>query len=235
MTLVQLGEMASEKFGRTDAMEDIDEAINRFRTGLPMLPRGYENRYHIEALIGQAYSNRYRKSNRLTDAQSAVEHTNMALNSIPKSNPTQAIYLEQFLGSVRDLVNATTSISEIGRAIKLGQAKLHEIQALGAERHKCLCLFADILARKYFLTRNIEDLIELVRLAQKCCNEYNDRKKTKSDGLFKVSLFYELHDNITRLSRIADGAAKEAATRKLHELVPPDRKCKHAINLVVDY
>lgn len=220
MIILHLGEMAAEKYKRTDAIEDLEEAIHQLNAGLTTLPRGHEKRFELEARIGQLYSSRHEKSSDLADIRSAMLHLDTAVALAPLSSPTRATYLVEFMHRLRDYVDATTSLSDVDRAIAMGKKHLAEMPKEFSQRHVCQSMFVDVLGRRYLLVRTIDSLIEPLEIIETLCYEYNNRvEKSGSRAPVDSSQIYAFRTNLLSLSHTPDGPAKTAATMKLHELV----------------
>lgn len=87
MAILQLGEMSVEKFGGTDAMDDLDEALRQLQAGLATLPRTHDKRFQVESRISKLYSSRHKKSGDFADLRNAVLYSDSAVAAVSPSNP----------------------------------------------------------------------------------------------------------------------------------------------------
>ena len=186
MAVLRLGEIAFERFEKTDAVGHVDQAISYFKTGLAILPRNSEKRCHFEEQISKLYSSRNRKSGDLTDIRNAIRHSDLAVAAMILPNPSRADRILRLIYCLRDFVNATTSVIDVDEAIKRGEMRLKEMPKDCSHRFDCRRAFSDVIGRKYILTGAIENLVEVVRSIKELCNEYNERvKKSGSQGPIK--------------------------------------------------
>ena len=235
MALVHLGEMAFEKFKRTDAMEDLNEALRQVKTGVDTLPRAHEKRFQLESRIGELYSSRYKKSGDFADIRNAMLYSDSAVESAPPASQVRAPYLSELMRCLRDFVNATLSIADVDKAISIGKRRLAEVPKDDPQRHNWRRTFSDVLGRRYLLARTVESLIEPVNFIEALCDEYNELvKKSGSQAPVDSSLISAFKKNLMRLSSKTDGAARKAATTKLYELVSVACKSKDLVNALLE-
>ncbi len=235
MAVIHLGEMAVERFERTDAIEDLDEALSQLKAGLPTLPHNYEKRFELESRISRLYSSRHKKSNDFEDIRNAMVHSDLTVEALPLSNPIRGFYLAELMRCSCDFVNATTAIVDVDRAISIGKRRLEELPIDNPKRHSCRWSFSDVLGRKYILTRTLESLVETVDFNEKLCIEYNARvEKFASIPPVDPSLMFDFKENVTRLSHIRVSEARNAATTKLYELISSAYKSKDMTNALLD-
>lgn len=167
MAWLHLGGMAVEKFDRTDAMEDLDEALRQLKAGLATLPPRHEKRFSVESQISELYSSRHKKSSDFVDIRKAMLYSVSTVAVVPPSNPIRAIYLSKLMRCLRDFVNATTSILDVDRAISIGKRWLEEMPI---NHLNCLRTFSDVLGRRYLLARTIGSLVEPVNFIERLCS-----------------------------------------------------------------
>ncbi|RYP48701.1 hypothetical protein DL769_011176 [Monosporascus sp. CRB-8-3] len=162
LATMQFGQMAVDKFKKTNILEDLDGALRHIKEGVAVLPEGSELRPQILNLVAALYSNRHQKTNDVTDLRNAVSFSIMALEATPVSHGVRGGYLAQHMRLLRVFANATVSVQEVNEvALK---AHWHLINMLHEyrERHDCRTLYSDVLGRKYILSRKLEDLDEAV-------------------------------------------------------------------------
>ena len=235
MAVMHLGEMAVERFERTDAIEDLDEALRQLKAGLTTLPHNYEKRFELESRISKLYSSRHKKSNDFEDIRNAMVYSDSTMEALPLSYSIRGFYLAELMRCLRDFVNATTAIVEVGRAISIGKRRLEEMPIDYPKRHSCRWTFSDVLGRKYILTRALESLVETVNFVEKLCIEYNALvEKSGSKPPVDDSLMYHFKKDLTRLSHIRASVARNAATTTLYELISSACKSKDMANALLD-
>lgn len=235
MALVHLGEMALEKFKRTDAMEDLNEALRQVKAGVETLPRSHEKRFQLESRIGELYSSRYKKSGDFADIRNAMLYSDSAVESAPPANQVRAPYLLKLMRYLRDFVSATMSIPDVDKAISIGKRRLEEIPRDDPQRHNCRWTFSDVLGRRYLLARTVESLIEPVNFIEALCRDYNELvQKSGSHAPVDSSLISAFKRNLMRLSSKPDSAARNAASTKLYELVSLACKSKDLVNALLE-
>ena len=233
--LVHLGEMAAEKFERTDAIEDIDEALNQLKAGLASLPRSYEKRFQLESRISQLYGSRHSKSRDFADVRNAMLYSESAVESAPLSNRIRAPLLFQFMYCLRDVANATTSSSDVDEAISIGMRRLEAMSIDDTERHKCRCIFSEVLGRRYLLARTVDSLIDAVNFIETLCSEHNEMvKKSGLQAPVNISLISTFKRNLMRIAGRTEGAPKSAVTTWLYELISLACESKDMASAVLD-
>ena len=233
--LLHLGEMAAEKFDRTNAIEDLNEALTQLKAGLASLPRSYEKRFQIESRISQLYGSRHNKSRDFADARDAMLYSESAVESAPPSDRIRAPYLSQFWCCLRDVANATMSSLDVDEAISIGRKRLDEMPVDHPEGHQCRCIFSEVLGRKYLLARTVDSLVAVVNFIETLCGEHNSMaEKSSSQGPVDTSLISTLKRNLMRISSRTDSAAKSAATTRLYELISLACESKDIANAILE-
>ena len=233
--LLHLGEMAAEKFERTDAMEDIDETLNQLKAGLASLPRSYEKRFQLESRISQFYGRRHSKSNDFADMRNAMLYSKSAMESAPPSNWMRAPILFQLMCCLRDVANATMSSLDIDEAICIGMKWLEEVPLDDLQRHKCRWIFSEVLGRRYLLARTINSLVDAVVFIETLCSEHNEM--VKNSGLqapVNISLISAFKRSLMRITSKPDCAPKSALTTWLYEHISLTCESKDMANAVLD-
>lgn len=234
MALVQLGEMALEKYKQTDSMEDLNEALRQVMEGIDTLPRGHEKRFQLESRISELYSTRYKKSGDFADIRNAMLYSDSAVESAPPANQVRAPYLSQLMRCLRDIVNAASSISDVDKAISIGKRRLEGLAGDDPQSHNCRRIFCDVLGRRYLLVRTVESLIEPVSFIEALCREYNHLvQKWGSNAPVDSSLMSAFMKTIMRLSSKPDSAARNATITKLYELVSLACKSEDFVNALL--
>lgn len=120
MAILHLGQMAVEKFQRTDAIEELDEALRQLKAGVATMPHGHEKGVQCLDQISELYSSRHKKTNYLADIRNSVQYSDMTVAAVPPSHGVRATYLWKYARRLRGFVNFTTSIPDVERAISLG-------------------------------------------------------------------------------------------------------------------
>ena len=218
--LVHLGDMAAEKFERTDAIADVDEALNQLKAGLASLPRCYEKRFQLETRVSQLYGSRHNKSNNFADIRNAMLYSESAVESAPPSYRIRAPYILQLMCCLRNVANATMSILDVDEAICIGRKRLEEVPLNDPQRHQCRRIFTEVLGRRYLLARNVDNLVDVVKSIETLCGEHNEMvKKSGSQAPVDISPISTFKENLMRITSRTDGAPKSAATTRLYELI----------------
>ena len=234
--LVHLGDMAAEKFERSDAIEDLDEALNQIKAGLASLPGSYEKRFQLESRISQLYGSRHKRSGDSADARNAMLHAESAVESAPPSDRIRASYLTQLMYCLRDVAKATMSVLDVDEAISIGRKRLEAMPIDDlSSRHKCRCIFSELLGRRYLLARTVDSLVDAVNFVEMLCGEHNSLvKKSGSQAPVDISLISTFKINLIRISSKMDGAPKSAATTRLYELISLACGSKDIANAVLN-
>ena len=234
--LVHLGEMAAEKFERSDAIEDLDEALNQLKAGLASLPRSYEKRFQLEFRISQLYDSRHKKSSDFADARNAMLYAESAVESAPPSDRVRAPYFTQLMYCLRDVAKTTMSTLDVDEVISTGRKRLEAMPIDDpSSRHKCRCIFSEVLGRRYLLARTVDSLVEAVNFIETLCGEHNSlAKKLSSEAPVDISLISTFKRNLIRIISRTDGPPKSAATTRLYELISLACGCKDMANAVLD-
>ena len=235
LALVHLGEIAAEKFGRTDAIDDLDEALNQTKAGLASLPRSYEKRFQLESRVSQLYGSRHNKSSDFADIRNAMLYSELAVDSAPPSNRLRAPYLFQLIWCLRDVANATTSSLHVDEATSIGRKRLEAMTIDDPQRHKCRCIFSEVLGRRYLLARTVDSLVDAVNFIETLFGEHNRMvKKSGSRAPVDMSLVSTFKSNLMRITSRTDGAPKSAVTTRLYELISLACESKGMANAVLN-
>jgi len=99
LAITQLGHMVVDKFNKTDALEDLREALGQGVKGIDELPQIYEGKPPYINQIATIYSSRYKKTNNITDLCNAVHYSNMTLATVPVSHGINSDIIKTFLGT----------------------------------------------------------------------------------------------------------------------------------------
>ena len=235
LALVHLGEIAAEKFERTDAIEDLDEALNQTKAGLASLPRKYEKRFQLESRVSKLYGSRHGKSSDFADIRNAMLYSELAVESAPPSNRIRAPYLLQLICCLRDVANATTSSQDVDEVISIGRKRLEAMPIDDPQCHKCRLIFSEVLGRRYLLARTVDSLIDAVNFIETLCDEHNRMaEKLGSQSPVDISLISTFKRNLMRISSRNDGTAKSAATTRLYDLISLACESKDVANAILD-
>ena len=233
--LVHLGEMAAEKFERSDAIEDLDEALKKLKAGLASLPRSWEKHFQLQSRISQLYSSRHNKSREFADVRNAMLYSESAVESAPPSYRIRAPYLFELMCCLREVANAAMSSLHVDEAISIGRKWLEAMPIDDPQPHKCRCIFSEVLGRRYLLAQTVDSLVEAVSFIETLCGEHNRMvKKWGSQAPVDISLISTFKRNLMIISSRTDGAPKSAATTRLYELISLACECKDMANALLD-
>jgi hypothetical protein len=231
LAIMQLGHMAADKFNKTDAIEDLGEALEQTTKGIDKLPQGYEGKPACLNQIASLYSSRYKKTSDVADLRNAVHYSNMTLATVPVSHGVRGGYLLDHMRLLRDFANAATSVQDIEEAVSKGHRHFMEMQNEYPERHSCRKFYGDVLGRRYILSQRLEDFADAVFHIEKLCYDYNN-KANESGAIPPVdnSLIYSLSTKVRKLSLAPPGQVGDAATGKLYDQIATARKSYDFIN-----
>ncbi|KAE9377360.1 HET-domain-containing protein [Stipitochalara longipes BDJ] len=220
LATMQLGQMAVAKLKRTDALEDLDDALRQIKEGMDGLPEGSELRPQLLNLVTVLYLNRYQKANDIADLRNAVSFSHMALVVVPVSHGVRSSYLLQHMRVLRDLVNATTSVQDVSEAALKAHWHLTNMPQEYQDRHACRTFYGDVLGRKYILSRKLEDLDTAVHHIENVCYDYNDKvKQSGTRPQVNTSLVYGLCRNVRRLTLAPSGRARDAGAKYIYDQI----------------
>jgi hypothetical protein len=152
LAIVQLGQIAVDKFNKTDALENLSEALKQTTEGINKLPQGYEGKPACLNQIATLYSYRYKKTNDVANLRNAVHYSNMTLATVPVSYGVRGGYLLDHMRLLRDFANAATSVQDIKEAVSKGHRPLREMRNEYSERQSCRKFYSDMLGRRYILS-----------------------------------------------------------------------------------
>jgi hypothetical protein len=124
LAIMQLGQMAVDKFNKTDAVQGLGEALEQTTEGIDKLPQGYEGKPACLNQIAALYSSRYKKTSDVADLRNAVHYSNMTLATVPVSHGVRGGYLLDHMRLLRDFASAATSVQDIDEAVSKGHRHL---------------------------------------------------------------------------------------------------------------
>jgi tetratricopeptide (TPR) repeat protein len=218
LAIMHLGQLAVEKFNKTDALEDLGKALAQTTEGITKLPQDYEGKPACLNQITTLYSSRYKKTNDAADLRNAVHYSNMTLATVPVFHSVRGGYLLNHIRLLRDFANAATSVQDVEEAVSKGHSHLMEMRNEYPERHSYRRFYGDVLGRRYILSQRLEDFADAVFHIRGLCYDYND-EVNKSGTIPPVhgSLISSLSTKVGKLSLAPHGETRNAATGMLYD------------------
>ncbi|KAI9862443.1 MAG: hypothetical protein M1813_004293 [Trichoglossum hirsutum] len=220
LTIMLFGQLAVDKFNKTDTLEDLCEALKQTTEGIDKLPQDYEGKPACFNQIANLYSSRYKKTSDMADLRNAAHYSNMTLEIVPVSHGVKGGYLLGHMRLLRDFANATMSVQDVEEAISKGHRHLIEMRNEYPERHSCREFYGNVLGRRYVLSRKLEDLVDAISHVEKLWHDYND--KVNESGVIPPvdgSLIHSLSTKVRKLSLVPPGRVRDAATEKLYDQI----------------
>ena len=231
LAILNLGQMAVDKFNKTDTLEDLCAALEQTTKGIDKLSQSYEGKPEGLKQIAGLYSARYKKTNDVADLRNAVHYSNMTLATVPVSHGIRGGYLLDHLRLLRVFAYATTSVQDVEEAVSKGYRHLMEMRNEYPEEHSCRKFYGDVLGRRYILSQRLKDFADAVSHVEKLCNDYN--VKVNESGVIlpvNASLILSLERIVQTLSLAPPGEARDAATRKLYDQIATACKSPDFVN-----
>lgn len=220
MATMQLGQMAAVRFERTDALEDLDDALRLIRDGLGRLTDRSELRPQCLHLVASLYSRRHKKTGNVEDLRNAISFSDMALASVPASHVAKGDYLLRHMHQLHDFITTIASIEEVTEVTVTAYRHLMAMPRDYKQRQNCHKLYGDVLGRKYLLSRKLEDLDEAVRHVEQTCYDYNGKvERSGTKPPVNISVVSCLSRDVRKLLQAPRGQAKDAGAEYLHHQI----------------
>ncbi|KAH8657290.1 hypothetical protein BGZ61DRAFT_486352 [Ilyonectria robusta] len=211
----QLGIINADKFKQTDKLEDLDEALRCLKSGLPAQPDRYRTQAPALSQIVDLYSARYQKTNEEHDMRQLAIFSGHLFLSTRRGNPARGEYLLNHVRHLYKLAVTYESGRAVKRTIRAMRATLEFEPPRFPQKQACQGVLAHLLAERYCLTQELEDLVACVDLIEELVTSYNEEAENgdSSKGPVQMSWLWDL----SKASRQLEASPWNNDMRKLAE------------------
>lgn len=220
LAIMQLAQLAVDKFHKSNALKDLDEALQLAVDATDKLPDHYEGKATGFHQITTLYSHRYKRTNDVADIRNAVLYSDKNIAATPSSHRARNRHILDHMQLLRDFANAASSNKDVEEAASQGHQRLADIGSGCPEQDSCRNLYCDILGRKYIISHKLEDFVDLVAHLEKLYYDYNDKlKESAAAPPVDSSLIYSLAQEARKLSSAPPGQTRDVASEMLYDQI----------------
>ncbi|KAL5325294.1 hypothetical protein ACEPPN_006419 [Leptodophora sp. 'Broadleaf-Isolate-01'] len=216
VNLFQLSELSYQKYEKDGKLESLDEAIRQGSAALAELPDQHEKRPDVLRRVSQMHACRYDKTKDLADGKNAVLYAKMRFQCLPPTHPATGMHLWQYLMYAVYVTNASSHLSDVAESITESVKFMAMMPETYDRRETCQWLLGDLVSRRYTLSGQLDDLIEVVEQNRKVCLEHNERASREGSGDVAVEKVYILKGSLMKIAKApVDNHIRVLITEKL--------------------
>ncbi|MGC0327681.1 tetratricopeptide (TPR) repeat protein [Streptomyces sp. SAI-170] len=185
LRLTQLSSLLLRRFDRTEAREDLDEAVRAAAEAVRCMADDEPERATVLHVLHHASQVRFRRTGDEADLDEAVRAGLAAVLATPAGDDTEAVTLTSVLDAVWTRFEGAGEVSDLEEAVCIAR-RLVEVTAVGSVRRAALLSgLSTALAGRSGHSGDPDDLDEAVRLGQaavRCCPaDHADRASALSN------------------------------------------------------
>ena len=184
--LYNLAGSMRERFEKTNAIADINEAIALHRQTLDLRPTGHQDRCQSLVWLAWCLRDRYLQHGWLSDLEEAITLDRAALELGLEGHPNWLLSLHQLAVHLSDRYDKQASVADLEEAITLGRTALEFYSHDHSNRAPTLYNLADNLRRRFLelgATADIDEAISLHRSALDFRPEGHPKRSTSIHSL----------------------------------------------------
>lgn len=160
--LLNLSSMVSLQYEQTKNQEDLEEAIRHAKNALVALPRQHEQRAQTLNGMASFYAFRFNLTGDIADLREQLKYSQEMVESIPLSHQVRGARLLDHMKRLQRFVLGTQSPTDVEEAILEGSRLLKGMPDQYREKLVNEALLGELLLRRYLLSDNVLDLLELI-------------------------------------------------------------------------
>ncbi|PGH05335.1 hypothetical protein GX51_03056 [Blastomyces parvus] len=217
--LVAKAEFAYQLFKRTDDLKDLNEALLHLQDSLATLFKGHEKRVELIRRISELYECKHRLSGDPSHLRLAAESFSSIIQQMPPSHPTRADFVAHHLILLKNCVLASNSMSEVQETIKEAIQLRDQVPVGHAKRHSSGLSVGNMLARRYIISHELQDLMGVVKHAIETCHEFVALQRQNGIGrIIDISPLRELSSWISKVNDASfDVPTAKSAQQKVYQ------------------
>lgn len=202
--LIQLAELALEKYEKDGSLDSLDEAIRQGKAALDKMPIQHEKYADLLKRVSQMYAFRYDKTKSLDDAKTAVLYSKIRVQCLPASHPATGTHLWQYMLYACHVAESSSELSDVENVLKESVTLMEGMPDQYARREACQWILGDMLSQRYTLSKRLEDIIEVVEQNKRICLEHNERMADEGGEDVAVEKIYSLIASLWSIEKAPD-------------------------------
>jgi len=152
LLLDNLGSLLGDRYSRTEAIDDLEEAILVAREAVDTIPEGVDGLEHAGRLnnVGTTLSSRFWRFGEIADLEEAIQFIREAVSKIPDDHPDRATIEHNLGNQLRDRYLTTGEIADLEEAVLHYQSALRHSNTsistrifAGIEVLRCCAIISD--------------------------------------------------------------------------------------------
>ncbi|KAL3431623.1 hypothetical protein BDV09DRAFT_206503 [Aspergillus tetrazonus] len=200
--LNDLGSKLEDRYSRTRALADLEEAIQVWREAVRAAPVNHpEHAMYLDKLAGQL-GVRYSRTGALADLDESIQLEREAVNTTPEDHPDHAMFLDNLGIQLRVRYSRTGALADLEESIQLGQKVVNTTSKDHPDHAMFLNNLGVRLRNKYLRTGSMTDLEESVQVWQEAVNTATEDDPDRA--LILSNLAGQLGVRYSRTGTLAD-------------------------------
>ncbi|GII82850.1 CHAT domain-containing protein [Sphaerisporangium siamense] len=220
---VRLSHLASAllaRFHETQAMKDLDRAIETCHRALSTIPIAEPARAAILSDLANALFTRFRRAGTSMDLDHAIERSREALTITPSDHALRTTILFHLAQGLQSRFEHAGAVTDLDDAVRAGREALVTADAWSPGRIVCLAALGGTLLVRFQLTGAMSDLDEAT---EKCRQATADASPGDPHlALYLSTLGNALRNRFTRTQAMADLNNALEAGRQALAIAPQD-------------
>ena len=204
----QLGLLTFKKFTSNNSLEDLDKALELCKTGFESLPPNHEASVDILATVVDLYDSRYDMERDVVDLERLVHYSELLSNAFPTGHRLRSDHLLKLAQRLKEYAKIEPSLGKIDDGIYQINKHLPTLTGQILEKRGCQNVMSDLLAIRYTLTTDIQDLMTLVKYLEVIMAEHNANLGTPGSAEHPVSIDW-IWDLKSDLDKIGKGYSED--------------------------
>jgi tetratricopeptide (TPR) repeat protein len=202
MYLHNLGTQLGNRYSRTGAITDLEEAIRVIQEAVKATPEDHPDWAGYLHNLGIQLRNRYLRTGAITDLEEAIRVAQEAVKATPEDHPDRAGYLNNLGTQLGDRYSRTGAITDLEEAIQVTQEAIKARPEDHPGQAGYLNNLGIRLGDRYLRTGAITDLEEAIRVTQEAVKAKPEDHPDRAGYLNNLGI--QLGDRYSRTGAIID-------------------------------
>ncbi|KAI1359679.1 CHAT domain-containing protein [Xylaria arbuscula] len=216
-----LGSRLNDRYYLTDALDDLNSAINLTTMAADATPGGYEKKSEAPYSYGRAFQ--YQKTGSIDDLHYAIEISNKAISLTPQDRPSYATSLQNFGRLLGYRFERTGLMNDIDRAIAVSDDAVNATPESNLqERAGRLDNLGTLLGLRSQRAGSVSDLNRAIDIGEQALNIIPQDSVERPNLLGNLGAYYMSRFEVPDLASVDDANRGIELARIALDSTPPD-------------